>query len=246
MPSNFFLIQYGESRYDAVVPGSSIPEWFTHQSEGDSITVELPPGCYNTNSIGLAACAVFHPKFSMGKIGRSAYFSVNESGGFSLDNTTSMHFSKADHIWFGYRLISGVDLRDHLKVAFATSKVPGEVVKKCGVRLVYEQDEMGNASFLSAPCGREKEMNQIQSQETDTAASFSKLPPVSFMKSGPNFLFSQFIKVMFWENLKENKKGKKIGKMIKKKIKNRFKINKLFLYIISNSLFIFFFYLNIK
>ena len=239
MPSNFFLIQYGESRYDAVVPGSRIPEWFTHQSEGDSITVELPPGCYNTNSIGLAACAVFHPKFSMGKIGRSAYFSVNESGGFSLDNTTSMHFSKADHIWFGYRLISGVDLRDHLKVAFATSKVPGEVVKKCGVRLVYEQDEMGNASFLSAPCGREKEMNQIQSQETDTAASFSKLPPVSFRKSGPNVLFSQFIKVMFWENLKENKKGKKIGKMIKKKIKNRFKINKLFLYIISNSLFIF-------
>ncbi|WKA00211.1 hypothetical protein VitviT2T_018593 [Vitis vinifera] len=174
--------RYGESRYDAVVPGSRIPEWFTHQSEGDSITVELPPGCYNTNSIGLAACAVFHPKFSMGKIGRSAYFSVNESGGFSLDNTTSMHFSKADHIWFGYRLISGVDLRDHLKVAFATSKVPGEVVKKCGVRLVYEQDEMGNASFLSAPCGREKEMNQIQSQETDTAASFSKLPPKKVCK----------------------------------------------------------------
>ncbi|KAL6328608.1 hypothetical protein AAG906_003293 [Vitis piasezkii] len=165
-------------RYDAVVPGSSIPEWFTHQSEGDSITVELPPDCCNTKSIGLAACAVFHPKFSMGKFGRSTYFSVNESGGFSLDNTTSMHFSKADHIWFGYRLISGVDLRDHLKVAFATSKVPGEVVKKCGVRLVYEQDEMGNASFLSAPCGREKEMNQIQSQETDTAASFSRLPPV--------------------------------------------------------------------
>ncbi|KAJ9687193.1 hypothetical protein PVL29_015874 [Vitis rotundifolia] len=165
--------RYGESRYDAVVPGSSIPEWFTHQSEGDSITVELPPDCYNTNSIGLAACAVFHPKFSRGKFGRSAYFSVNESGGFSLDNTTSMHFSKADHIWFGYRLISGVDLRDHLKVAFATSKVPGEVVKKCGVRLVYEQDEMGNASFLSVPCGREKEMNQIQSQET-----ISRLPPL--------------------------------------------------------------------
>ena len=244
MPSNFFLIQYGESRYDAVVPGSSIPEWFTHQSEGDSITVELPPGCYNTNSIGLAACAVFHPKFSMGKFGRSAYFSVNESGGFSLDNTTSMHFSKADHIWFGYRLISGVDLRDHLKVAFATSKVPGEVVKKCGVRLVYEQDEMGNASFLSAPCGREKEMNQIQSQ--DTAASISRLPPVSFRKSGPNFLFSQFIKAMFWlwENLKENKKGKKLGKMIKQNKKINLKLINYF-YILFQTLY-FFFYVKIK
>ncbi|KAL6329266.1 hypothetical protein AAG906_015461 [Vitis piasezkii] len=157
--------RYGESRYDAVVPGSSIPEWFTHQSEGDSITVELPPGCYNTNSIGLAACAVFHPKFSMGKFGRSAYFSVNESGGFSLDNTTSMHFQKLTTSGLGIGCICYI-------------QSSGRSGEKCGVRLVYEQDEMGNASFLSAPCGREKEMNQIQSQETDTAASFSKLPPV--------------------------------------------------------------------
>ena len=163
--SNFFMIQRDLSIvYDAVVPGSSIPEWFTHQSEGDSITVELPPGCYNTNSIGLAACAVFHPKFSMGKIGRSAYFSVNESGGFSLDNTTSMHFSKADHIWFGYRPLFGDVFSssiDHLKVSFAGSNRAGEVVKKCGARLVFEQDE---------PCGREEEMNHV-----------------SFRKSGLNF-----------------------------------------------------------
>ena len=199
--SNLFMIQYGGSRYDTVVPGSSIPKWFTHQSMGDSITVELPPDCYNTKLIGMATCAVVHPKFRMGEFGRSAYFSVNESGSFSLDNTTSMRFSKADHIWFGYRLLSGVDLRDHLKVTFATSRVPAEV-KKCGVRLVYEQDKMGNAPFLSAPCGREKEMNQIQSQETskyyDTAASISRIPPVSFRKSGPNFLIYQFIKTMFW------------------------------------------------
>ncbi|KAL6329267.1 hypothetical protein AAG906_015465 [Vitis piasezkii] len=58
--------------YDAVVPGSSIPERFTDQSVGK------------------------------GKFGRSAYFSMNESVGFSIDNTASMHFSKVEHIWFHF------------------------------------------------------------------------------------------------------------------------------------------------
>ena len=32
-----------DNYYDAIVPGSSIPEWFIHQSMGSSVTVELPP-----------------------------------------------------------------------------------------------------------------------------------------------------------------------------------------------------------
>ena len=101
--SNFFMIQRDLSIvYDAVVPGSSIPEWFTHQSERCSVTVELPPHWCNTRLMGLAVCVVFHPNIGMGKFGRSEYFSMNESGGFSLHNTASTHFSKADHIWFGY------------------------------------------------------------------------------------------------------------------------------------------------
>ncbi|RVW29914.1 TMV resistance protein N [Vitis vinifera] len=133
--------------YDAVVPGSSIPEWFTHQSERCSVTVELPPHWCNTRLMGLAVCVVFHANIGMGKFGRSAYFSMNESGGFSLHYTVSMHFSKADHIWFGYRPLFGDVFSssiDHLKVSFAGSNRAGEVVKKCGVRLVFEQDE---------PCG---------------------------------------------------------------------------------------------
>ncbi|KAJ9687191.1 hypothetical protein PVL29_015872 [Vitis rotundifolia] len=127
--------------YDAVVPGSSIPEWFTDQSVGCSVTVELPPHWYNTRLMGLAVCAVFHPNISKDKFGRSAYFSMNESGGFSIDNTASMHFSKADHIWLGYRSLFGVVFSrsiDHLEVSFSESIRTGEVVKKCGVRLVFE------------------------------------------------------------------------------------------------------------
>ncbi|XP_034701582.1 disease resistance protein RPV1-like isoform X1 [Vitis riparia] len=141
--------------YDAVVPGSSIPEWFTHQSLGCSVTVELPPHCCSTRLMGLAVCVVFHPNIGMGKFGRSAYFSMNESGGFSLHNTTSTHFSKADNIWFGYRPLFGKVFSpsiDHLKVSFAGFNRACEVVKKCGARLVFRQDE---------PCGREEEMNHV-------------------------------------------------------------------------------------
>ncbi|KAL6329275.1 hypothetical protein AAG906_015475 [Vitis piasezkii] len=90
--------------YDAVVPGSSIPEWFTDQSVGK------------------------------GKFGRSAYFSMNESVGFSIDNTASMHFSKAEHIWFGRSI-------DHLEVSFSESIRAGEVVKSVGFISQHEESE---------------------------------------------------------------------------------------------------------
>ncbi|KAL6329292.1 hypothetical protein AAG906_015499 [Vitis piasezkii] len=145
--------------FDAIVPGSSIPEWFT-QSLGCSVTVELPPH----RLVGLAVCVVFD---RMGKFGGSAYFSMNESGGFSLDNTASMHFSKADHIWFGYQSLFRLGYSrsiDHLKVSFAGSNGTGEGVKKCGARLVFEQDVLGNASRW-----------------------IERMNVVSLRKSGPNF-----------------------------------------------------------
>ena len=158
--SNFFMNQNDDSGwFDAIVPGSSIPEWFT-QSLGCSVTVELPPH----RLVGLAVCVVFD---RMGKFGGSAYFSMNESGGFSLDNTASMHFSKADHIWFGYQSLFRLGYSrsiDHLKVSFAGSNGTGEGVKKCGARLVFEQDVLGNASRW-----------------------IERMNVVSLRKSGPNF-----------------------------------------------------------
>ena len=100
----------------------------------------------------------------MGKLGRSAYFSVNDSGGFSLDNTAPMHFSKADHIRFGYRSLISANFHpsiDNMKVSFFVSNDAGVVVKECGARLVFEQDVLGNPSFPLAPCGWEEEMNDV-------------------------------------------------------------------------------------
>ena len=100
--SNFSVIPGNpglSTQYNAVVPGSSIPEWFIHQSAGCLVPVELPPHCYNTKSMGLGVCAVFNSHITMDELG----FSVNESGSFYIDDTASMNFSKADYIWFGCR-----------------------------------------------------------------------------------------------------------------------------------------------
>ncbi|KAJ9687377.1 hypothetical protein PVL29_016029 [Vitis rotundifolia] len=70
MPPNVFMIQDNpglSTQYNAVVPGSSIPEWFIHQSAGRLVPVELPPHWYNTKLMGLAVCAVFNAHITMGE-----------------------------------------------------------------------------------------------------------------------------------------------------------------------------------
>ena len=126
MPPNVFMIQGNpglSTRYNAVVPGSSIPEWFIHQSAGCLVPVELPPHWYNTKLMGLAVCAVFNANITMGELGEFICFSVNESGSFYIDDTASVHFSKGDHIWFGYRPLwgSGGNQSNTLKVSFSVS-----------------------------------------------------------------------------------------------------------------------------
>ena len=49
-----------QNRYDAVVPGSRIPEWFVDQSMESSVTVELPSHWLNTKLMGMAVCAVVY------------------------------------------------------------------------------------------------------------------------------------------------------------------------------------------
>ena len=149
MPLTFSRIQGNpglSTRYNVVVPGSSIPEWFINQSTGCLVTIELPPHWYNTKLMGLAVCDVFNAHITMGELdelGEFICFSVNESGSFYIHDTTSMHFSKADHIWFGYRPLAdpGGPFRNQsntLKVSFSVSNSDAEGLKKCVVRVGYE------------------------------------------------------------------------------------------------------------
>jgi hypothetical protein len=52
-------LQYPDNRYDLVIPGSEIPEWFTHQSMGDEANIKEPSNLCN-EWMGIALCVVFH------------------------------------------------------------------------------------------------------------------------------------------------------------------------------------------
>ena len=47
-----------DKSYNAIAPGSRIPEWFADQSMGCSVKVELPSHWFNKKLLGMAFCAV--------------------------------------------------------------------------------------------------------------------------------------------------------------------------------------------
>ena len=142
-----------QNSYDAVAPGSRIPEWFVDQSMGCSVKVELPSHWLNTKLLGLAVCAVVGVK---GVIDPSTFpfirFNFDDDLGVALDWGVSLDCSmKSDHMWFGYRAL--LELLSYHRSGFNR---PGETmvvlftiddgeekleVRKCGVRLVYKGEE---------------------------------------------------------------------------------------------------------
>ncbi|XVF18880.1 hypothetical protein REPUB_Repub11eG0061600 [Reevesia pubescens] len=161
------VVANARPKFDIVMPGNEIPEWFIHQSDGSSIKITLHPNFRNDNHLmGVALCCVFTSvpfdedpprswdtsSFSIQcsfatrgtKSGRSSGFRFPES-----DDITN------DHLWIRY--ISSDKLASMLKeisdISYSTvfAKEGTEIeffyksdvrvmVKKCGVRIVYQKD----------------------------------------------------------------------------------------------------------
>ncbi|RXH85461.1 hypothetical protein DVH24_009282 [Malus domestica] len=139
-----------------VIPGSEIPEWFSNQSAGHSINVELPPpSC--TNWLGIAFCVVFQdPKQNLANPAALCHYDRFEIW------YSDAHFSHrvlinrigsvaSEHLWVFYlRRYRNQRREDCLQeqCLFETYffdiegqlKADLNMVKKCGARLVYEQD----------------------------------------------------------------------------------------------------------
>ncbi|RVW95669.1 Disease resistance-like protein CSA1 [Vitis vinifera] len=163
--------------YDAIVPGSRIPEWFVDQSTGSSVTVELPPHWYNTKLMGMAVCAVIG---ATGVIDPTIeewrpqiYFKCS-SVIYQGDDAIMSRSMKDDHTWFRYLSLCWLHGRtpplERAEALWWFHLEAGEEkleVKKCGVRLVYEGEEKD--SHCSFPCGA---MLPEEREETDSECSF--------------------------------------------------------------------------
>ncbi|KAF3962802.1 hypothetical protein CMV_012738 [Castanea mollissima] len=81
------------NRFDLVAPGRKFPKWFSYQSAGASVTVQVPPNFENCLAIGLCAAFEYLPSGLCGLFGRGRHMLVCSitfypNGG--LDSSTAL------------------------------------------------------------------------------------------------------------------------------------------------------------
>lgn len=150
-------------RFDVVMPGSEVPNWFRHLSEGDSINLDVPSYLFKKFR-GIALCAVFEPyqhrppKKGRGPHHSSAvcYFKTNGDERVSnpcITFSEEIETVESDHRWFMY-LRRNFFSQDHfqkelLQIADGSScQLEIEFrcrdrrieIKKCGAHMVFEEE----------------------------------------------------------------------------------------------------------
>ncbi|KDP25807.1 hypothetical protein JCGZ_22529 [Jatropha curcas] len=142
--------------FDIVVPGSSVPKWFSHQSSGDSLTrIELPPICSDSKWMGFALCTIFiiEDRIDPDLLDLDLGCSIKIKGHtwrhqLEVGFLNSMEQFGSDQLWLFYlsrHEFLDIDWHEttkiscHVEVMF-TVHGTGFYVKKFGVRLVYEED----------------------------------------------------------------------------------------------------------
>ncbi|KAK9941555.1 hypothetical protein M0R45_007259 [Rubus argutus] len=143
--------------FNFVAPGNEIPEWYNHQSEGSLIIVELHPGWFSNKWMGFSLCAVFRLRkpltpFASIKIvcklthdgisySNRPCVDLEESGQPVVDHTGCSMCTVIDMItWEITGRISTISLNFHLLTGFTGPNHDGVEVKKCGFRMIYEED----------------------------------------------------------------------------------------------------------
>ncbi|PPS18946.1 hypothetical protein GOBAR_AA01592 [Gossypium barbadense] len=133
--------------FTVIIPGGEIPEWFDHQRVGFSIKIPLAHNIWNDSQrMGVALCCTF--------------VSADTSREEHLTSEVLLHDKN-----YGQAEFDKPFLADH--VAFPFKKVK---VKKCGVRLVYEQDlEDVQEQQSNKTCVTIEEMNEDSAAEGSIA-----------------------------------------------------------------------------
>nr|POE93807.1 putative disease resistance protein [Quercus suber] len=146
---------------DIIIPGGKIPKWFSLECRGDNI--EGPFGC--NDPMGIALCLVFvRSKLNQHHRG-CRLLCLFEVNGFTIECVVSEFWTKygevkLPHLWLLYLSshLFGSSWKEILKTdANGCCKLEIKVishtlvVKKIGVRLVYEQDKEGPNQTM-APC----------------------------------------------------------------------------------------------
>ncbi|KAK9016997.1 hypothetical protein V6N11_079487 [Hibiscus sabdariffa] len=138
-------VAYMGKSFDAVIPGSEIPKWFSHQTVESSIKIPLPNDIRNDNRwTGVAFCCIFVnddasrdeeltceaviSHLNPGQAGSDgSVFREDQCGECETDNSSTSDCSNQEF--------------DELQVSIASDDCHISVkVKKCGIQIVYQKD----------------------------------------------------------------------------------------------------------
>ena len=152
----YFLL---DNRYEIVILGSEIPEWFRHQSIGDEVSIQEPNSILCNEWMGIAVCIVFCnlPRHQIHKnVFLCCWLMANGkkiSSAPCIGKIKHMNVMQLDsnHIWLIYLLpqyyneedvkpVWECDANGLSQIGVRIESRRGFKVQKCGLQLVYKKD----------------------------------------------------------------------------------------------------------
>ncbi|KAL6327534.1 hypothetical protein AAG906_021625 [Vitis piasezkii] len=142
--------------FSIVFPGTGIPDWIWHQNVGSSIKIQLPTDWYSDDFLGFALCSVLEhlPERIICHL-NSDVFDYGDLKDFGHDFHWTGNIVGSEHVWLGYQPCSQLRLFqfndpnewNHIEISFEAAhrfnSSASNVVKKCGVCLIYAEDLEG-------------------------------------------------------------------------------------------------------
>ncbi|KAK9199806.1 hypothetical protein WN944_014999 [Citrus x changshan-huyou] len=150
---------FREKKFDGIsfcLPGSEVPDWYSSQSIGSSITIQLPHRCGNKFFIGFSLCVAIEFEFEEDSYSPAIFFGVGCKFGFD-------HFCQlvgnvcvnSNHVILGFYPCWNIGLSDGATVSFDFFIIPYQLVigkgprkvKCCGVTPVYANPNTFTVEF---------------------------------------------------------------------------------------------------
>ncbi|XP_050254268.1 TMV resistance protein N-like [Quercus robur] len=150
---------HNNGAFTSVILGSEIPKWFTHQSEGDTVSAQVTH--QNENKwIGIVVCVVPMPCLNCESLLHCVILSnEHRVSQFYIGYCPRFVKIKLDHLWSSYipsqafseneRAVLG-QIDENGFIQMKLKFLWDSKIKKCGFRVVYEQDIEDIREIISA------------------------------------------------------------------------------------------------